>query len=541
MNNKIRFAVAQLNFSVGDIAENTQKIIEASVRARDELKADVIIFPELALCGYPPEDLLLRNDFFDQIQSALTLIQQKTQGIDIVLGHPHRHAKKTYNSASVIRDQKIISDYHKQCLPNYGVFDEARYFSPGHQECLFAIKNISIGLIICEDIWHPQTMKQAKQAGAQLIICINASPFSIDKFQEREDIVKDRVIENKLPVIYVHGVGAQDDLVFDGGSFAMNNDGKICAHANVFKEELWSVDVETQPVNILSQTLPHPLSIEERVYSALVLSVRDYVNKNNFKGVLIGLSGGIDSALTLCIAVDALGLDRVHVAVLPSRYTSKLSHDLLQAQLKKLPVKTSEISIEPTYNALLNSLANDFKNLPPDITEENLQSRCRGIILMALSNKTGYMVLTTGNKSEMATGYATLYGDMVGGYAVLKDVSKTLVYRLANYRNTVSEVIPSGIITRPATAELKENQTDQDTLPPYEILDAILKLFIEEDKSISEIIAKGYEAKTVERVVALINRNEYKRRQSAPGPRITQRAFTRERRYPITSGFKSIQ
>lgn len=537
MANTLRIIVAQLNFWVGDIQGNTRKIIDAIQQARDEFHGDIILFPELALSGYPPEDLLLRKDFHQQIESALQEIQQQVSGIDVVLGYPQRIKAHIYNAASVIRDGKIITTYHKQCLPNYGVFDEDRYFSPGTESIVFHCKELPISILICEDIWHSKPLAHAKQTGAELILCLNASPFNIDKSHAREHALRERVSETQLPIIYAHGVGGQDDLIFDGGSMAIDADGHICTHAGFYEEKLFPVTIQLdKPLKITTiSKFKHP-STEENVYKALVLGVRDYVEKNNIPGVLVGISGGIDSSLTLAIAVDALGKDKVEAVALPSRYTSQLSLDLLAEQIKSLGVKSTMISIEPSFSAFLTSLAPEFS---AEKTEENIQSRCRGILMMALSNNTGKIMLNTSNKSELATGYGTLYGDMAGGFAVLKDVSKTWVYRLAKYRNTLNPVIPERIIDRPPTAELAPNQKDEDTLPPYSILDPILEMYVEQDCSLQDIIAAGFDEKIVRQVIAMVKRNEYKRRQFTIGPRITPRAFGRERRYPITSKFNS--
>lgn len=540
MSETLRITAAQLNFTVGDMDGNAQKIIAAAIEARDKQHADLIVFPELALCGYPPEDLLFRNDFHQQNEQALQKIQTQVSGIDIILGHPQRVADKIYNAASLIRDGQIILTYHKQCLPNYGVFDEKRYFEHGEPNGIFIVKNIPVAIIICEDIWFAGPVNKAVKAGAELIICINASPLDVEKPFEREREMRERIDESATPILYVHGVSGQDDLVFDGGSLVMDAQGKICAHADYYQEKLFTVDFKIANKKLVpeKQPLPKEISLEERVYNALVLAVRDYVNKNNFPGILLGLSGGVDSGLTLAIAVDAIGKDRIHAIVMPSRYTTQLSLDLADEQAKLLAIKATVISIEPAFTAFLTTLTPEFAAYKPDITEENLQARCRGNILMALSNKTGKLVLTTGNKSELAVGYSTLYGDMAGGFDVLKDVPKTLVFRLSKYRNTLSPAIPQAVIDRPPSAELAPNQKDEDSLPPYAILDAILEMYVEHDKSSEEIIAKGFDAATVNRVVRLVDRSEYKRRQAPPGPRMTVRAFGRERRYPITSKFE---
>lgn len=537
--NITRITVAQLNFPVGDIDGNTQKIISAAQKARDELKADLIVFPELALSGYPAEDLLLRTDFQLAIDHALRKINQEVTGIAMVIGYPEYTIDGIYNAVTVIHNQTTIAKYHKQCLPNFGVFEEKRYFKTGSKPCVFTLKNIPIGIIVCEDLWHPEPARQAANAGAQLILCPNASPFDFKKPALREKILGERVAENKLPIIYVHSVGAQDDLIFDGGSMAMNPDGTLAAHAGFYSEKLLPIEITTQAsVTIKSIKLPEPLNLEASIYQALVLGVREYIHKNNFSEVLIGLSGGIDSALTLAVAVDALGKEQVEAVALPSRYTSELSMNLLQEQAALLGIKLRIISIEPCFQAFLSTL--ELEKVPlDDVTQQNLQSRCRGTLLMALSNSSGKIVLNTSNKSEMAAGYGTLYGDMIGGYAVLKDVPKTLVFKLAHYRNTLSPAIPEKIIERPPTAELAPNQKDEDHLPPYNILDSIIEMYVEQDKSCNEIIAAGFSSDIVKKIIKLIDRNEYKRRQTAPGPRVTPRAFSRERRYPITSQFKA--
>lgn len=530
----LRIVIAQQNFPVGDIEGNEQKIIAAIQQARDELQSGMVIFPELALCGYPAEDLLLREDFLMQCEQSLTKICAQTAGIDVILGYPERTDNQLYNAVCVIRDGRIIANYRKQRLPNYGVFDERRYFTSADQTVVFTHKNISFGILICEDLWDPAPIANAADAGAQLIICVNASPFEITKAEQRTAIARARISEQRLPIIYAHRISGQDDLIFDGGSFAMDAQQKICAQGRFFVEELLSFEINPQNLQPIARPLPAPLSMEERVYQALVFSMREYVNRNRFPGVLLGVSGGIDSALALTIAVDALGADKVHAVLLPSRYTSDLSKALADELLNNMGVHYSDISIDAVFQQFLTDLAPDFKNLPPNITEENLQARCRGVFLMALSNKTGKLVLTTGNKSEFAVGYSTLYGDMVGGFAVLKDVYKTLVYRLANYRNAISPQIPQGIIDRPPTAELAPNQLDEDTLPPYSVLDQILALYVDNNRSLAEIVASGFNESIVRRVIKMVHASEYKRRQAPPGPKITARAFGRERRYPIT-------
>ena len=542
MQNVLRIVVAQLNFWIGDIAGNTQKIIDATVKARDELKADIIIFPELAICGYPPEDLLRRADFHDQIEENLHTIQQHATGIDVALGHPHRTPEGIYNAFSYLRKQQVIATYHKQCLPNYGVFDEKRYFLRGNNApCIIETKGVKLGLVVCEYVWFPEPIEQAKQAGAQLILSIHASPFNIDKPAIREEILRQRVQENALPIIYAHGVCGQDDLVFDGGSMAMNADGALCAHGGFYEEKLLPIDVNTSPVvNVVPQKLPQPMCTEASVYNALVFSTREYIEKNNFKGALVGVSGGIDSALTLAVAIDAIGKDRVYAIALPSRHTSQLSLDLIKEIAANTGVKLTSISIEPSFNAFIENLAPVISNIESnDLMQENLQARCRAVFLMAFANKTGKILLNTSNKSETAVGFGTLYGDMAGGFAVLKDVPKLLVYKLAKYRNSINPIIPQGIIERPPSAELADNQKDEDSLPPYKILDPILDMYVEKDLSLEAMVNAGFDRATVERVIELVDRSEFKRRQGAPGPRVTQRAFGRERRFPMTNKFRT--
>jgi len=536
----IRMAIAQLNFLVGDIHANAQKIITHAKLARDKHQAQLLILPELALTGYPPEDLLFREDFHLQIQQAIKLIARDTSGIDIVFGYPEKTAQGIYNAASLLSNGQIVATYHKQCLPNYGVFDEKRYFISGNESCVITYQGIKLGLLICEDLWFKEPVLKAKQAGAELILSLNASPFDLDKESTRVKVIRERIAESGLGIIYAHGTGGQDEIVFDGGSCVFNAQAEICYQAAYFQETLMLIDVKKDGSQLKfgKQITASSITEEYLAYSALVLGVKDYVHKNNFPGVLVGLSGGIDSALTLAIAVDALGADKVHAVSMPSPYTSQLSIDLAQEMADLLKVKLSLIRIDAIVNGFTQALATDLAGYLADQTEENIQARCRGTLLMALSNKTSKLVLTTGNKSEMAVGYATLYGDMAGGFAVLKDVYKTLVYRLADYRNALARSIPQPIIDRPPTAELKPDQTDQDTLPPYAILDKILQLYIEGDQSAQAIISMGFDENTVKAVIRMVDRNEYKRRQAPPGIRITQRAFGRDRRYPITNGFK---
>ena len=540
MAGSLRLVIAQLNLLVGDVAANTERVIAAARMARDTLKAQAIVFPELALSSYPPEDLLLRPALKVQVEESLRRIEQETRGIDVILGHPQYENGRLFNAASLVRDGRVHATYRKQLLPNYGVFDEHRYFVPGHDACVVEIGGIPVGLSICEDMWQPEPMRQAVDAGARLLLSLNASPYHREKGRERESIALARARESGVPLVYVNLVGGQDELVFDGASFVTDAQGTVTQRCPAFEEGLYPVEIEVK--NKKAVPKPQPLlpatSQEEEIYRALVLGVRDYVRKNHFPGVAIGLSGGIDSALTLCIAVDALGAEQVEALMMPSQFTLAMSLEDAAAQAKALGVSYRNISIEPIFEAFMAQLKNEFQGRPRDVTEENIQARIRGTLLMAVSNKSGKMVLTTGNKSEMAVGYATLYGDMAGGYAAIKDVFKTMVYRLAEYRNGIQAVIPRRVIERAPTAELAPDQKDSDSLPPYEVLDPILERYVEMDQPPEAIIAAGFDAGTVRRVVAMVDRNEYKRRQASPGVRVTRRAFGRDRRYPITSGYK---
>lgn len=533
--------MAQMNMVVGDIQGNVAKIIHAAHQARDELNADIIVFPELVLTGYPPEDLLLRPDFHQAIAQALDTLKQSVLGMDVVLGLPMQRLDGLYNSAVLLRNGAIHEIYHKQHLPNYSVFDEKRYFRAGDQACVVIVKDIPVAITICEDLWHSGPMDLARLAGGKLMLNLNASPYHINKNLEREQVMQQRVAEGEMPVVYVNLVGGQDELVFDGQSFVMDSQGHVVARYPAFAEGIYWADftVTDDEVVPVVQTLTPAATLEESVYRALICGVKDYVEKNNFRGVVIGLSGGIDSALTLAIAVDALGKERVEAVMLPSRYTSAMSLEDAASQAQSMGVEYHVISIEPAFQAFIESLQDEFAGRPKDVTEENIQARCRGIILMAISNKKGKMVLTTGNKSEMSVGYATLYGDMAGGFAPIKDVPKMLVYRLVNYRNSIAPVIPQRVLERAPSAELAPDQKDEDSLPPYSILDAVLEMYVEQDRSRDEIVAAGYNAETVDRVISLVIRNEYKRRQAPPGVRVTRRAFGRDRRYPITSRFRS--
>ncbi|MCK9258367.1 MAG: NAD+ synthase [Azoarcus sp.] len=535
MNTTLSIAVAQLNFTVGDLAANADRIIDAIDRARTA-GADLLLTPELALAGYPPEDLLLRPDFYRACDHELQRIAQAAGGLCVVVGHPQQRGERRYNAATVIRDGEVVATYHKHLLPNYEVFDELRYFEAGSDPCVFSLKGVKLGINICADVWAPGPADAARAAGADVLLSLNASPYHVNKQALRHEVLRERVTETGLPVLYCNMVGGQDELVFDGGSFALESDGALAYQASAFEERLdilalrdghWVSDIRCEQPGT-----------EAEVYEALRVGVRDYLGKNRFPGVIIGLSGGIDSALTLAIAVDALGADRVRAVMMASPYTAQMSLDDSREMVRRLGVRYDEIPIESVMNGFEALLAPQFEGLPADTTEENLQSRIRGMILMALSNKTGAIVLTTGNKSEMATGYATLYGDMAGGFAVLKDIYKTLVYRLSNWRNSVGEVIPQNIIDRPPSAELKPDQTDQDSLPAYEVLDAIIEAYMERDESPREIIAAGYPEADVRRTVGMLKRNEYKRRQSPVGIRVTQRGFGRDWRYPITSRYQ---
>jgi len=537
-NDNLRIILAQQDFLLGDIFGNTDKIIATAQKARDELNADVIVFPELATTSYPPEDLLLRPGLHERVAKSLRQIQMAAQGIDLIVGHPHDTEEGCFNAASVFHDQKLIASSHKRHLPNYSVFDEQRYFKAGVDPCVVDFNGLPIGIIVCEDLWFPDPTAHAVADGAKLIIAINASPFDANKSAEREDIVKERIKENYVPIAYLNLVSGQDELIFDGASFVVDKDGEVCCRAKEFEEELLIVDINVANApKIAKTTLPPVLSHEERIYKALVFGTRDYIKKNGFKEVIIGLSGGIDSALTLAIAADAIGPDKIHAVMLPSRYTAQSSIDDAKKQAETMGVNFSIHSIEPAFEAFLTILKDEFKGLPVDATEENIQARCRGLIIMALSNKTGAIVLTTGNKSEMSVGYATLYGDMAGGFSVLKDVPKTLVYELSNFRNQSGEVIPQHVIDKAPSAELAPDQTDQDVLPPYDRLDKMLEMYIEQDLSVQNIIDAGFDEEEVRKIAHMVDVNEYKRRQAPPGIRITQRAFGRDRRYPITSGY----
>jgi NAD+ synthase (glutamine-hydrolysing) len=534
----MRIAMAQFDFAVGAARANADRGVALAPEARDRHGARLCLFPELALSGYLAEDLFLRPGFVAECADALASLVSRVSGIDVVVGHPLAEGDRLYNALSWIRDGRIVATYRKQALPNYTVFDEKRYFDPGAASLVVELDGIRFGTLICEDIWEDGPSDRAVRAGAEVLLVINASPFDPLNRERRFALVRERAAAHGVALAYVNTVGGQDDLVFDGASVAVDADGTLVGPAASLEDTLLCLDYDraARRFSACDWRRDEP-SRDALLYRCLVRATRDYVAKNGFPGVLIGLSGGVDSALTLAIAVDALGAERVEAVAMPSRYTSALSNDEAAAQARLLGVRHRVVPIEPAFQAFVASLAPSFEGRAADVTEENLQARCRGVILMALSNKLRHMVLTTGNKSEMAVGYATLYGDMCGGFAPLKDCYKTVVYALCRYRNAISPAIPEAVIERPPSAELRPGQTDQDSLPPYEMLDAILERFIERDESAGEIVAAGYERAVVERVLSLVVRSEYKRRQSAPGPRVTTRAFGRDRRYPISSGW----
>ena len=536
----LNILMAQINTLVGDFAGNTARVMETIKAAEGDGDAMVIVFPELTLSGYPPEDLLLRPSIERRINKSLERILAGMEGdAYVVIGYPRRREGVLYNVAGVLHRGEIIAEYRKQELPNYQVFDEKRYFTAGEEACVVDIAGVRVGLSICEDIWEEEPTLQAAEAGAQLLININSSPYHRGKRAERWELVSGRARRSSLAIVYVNQVGGQDELVFDGGSFAVTPQGEIAAAAPNFEEGHYRLDIVFGDGPALISGLPvaPPLDELAATWQALVLGVRDYVNKNFFKGVVLGLSGGIDSALTLAVAVEALGADRVEAVMMPFRYTAQMSVEDAAEQSRLLGVQHKVISIEPAYEAFMASLAQEFAGTRVDTTEENLQARCRGVLLMSISNKKGLLVLTTGNKSEMAVGYSTLYGDMAGGFDVLKDVPKTLVFELCRYRNSLGPCIPQRVIDRPPSAELAPDQKDEDSLPPYDVLDRILELYVERDYSADEIVATGMDREQVQRVLRLVDVNEYKRRQAPIGVRITRRGFGRDRRYPITSGW----
>jgi NAD+ synthase (glutamine-hydrolysing) len=552
----MKLAVAQINLTVGDIAGNTGKLLAAAHEAH-ATGAALLLTPEMSICAYPAEDLVLRRDFCEACAAALAKIAREAPpALALIVGYPERADDGLFNAAALVRGGRVEAVYRKHHLPNHSVFDEQRVFDSGKLPCVFACGGLNFGINICGDIWEPGPVTRALEAGADWLLVPNASPYHLNKERERHAVARSRQIEAALPIVYANLVGGQDELVFDGASFVMDADGEVVVQCPPWREGLFMVELAAATASGPMHALPDEAAA---VYDALVLAVRDYVGKNGFKGVHLGLSGGIDSALTLAIAVDALGADQVHAVMMPSDYTADISVEDAREMVRRLGVRYSEIAIKPVFDAFRAQLAPEFAgsplpNPPPvgegvsvalraptpvnDTAEENLQARTRGTLLMALSNKFGTLVLTTGNKSEMGTGYATLYGDMAGGFAVLKDVPKTLVYRLANARNGVSPVIPQRIIDRPPSAELRPDQTDQDSLPPYDVLDAILAAYVERDLSAREIVALGYDAATVKRVIRMVDLAEYKRRQAAPGPRITPRNFGKDRRYPITTKYR---
>jgi NAD+ synthase (glutamine-hydrolysing) len=539
---ELTIITAQVNPLVGDVDGNCQLVLDCVAPFKDAVKPLVVVFPELTLTGYPPEDLLLRASVELRVEKAIErLCRELPPQLYVLIGYPRITPVGLCNAAGVLHSGRVIACYAKQLLPNYKVFDEKRYFVPGHDSCVVDIAGIPVAISVCEDIWQSGPTHDASAAGGKLMLNINASPFCIDKQQQRIEVVRQRVQQGGMPIVYVNQFGGQDELVFDGGSFAIDAGGEMCFQAPAYREhygELLAIYDEEQGQLCLQcgEITPAPSKLDA-IYQALVLGVHDYVNKNHFNGVVLGLSGGIDSGLTLAVAVDALGSERVSAVMMPFRYTSQMSRDDAAEQAEILGVEYRSIAIEPMYEAFMAALEQEFSGTSVDTTEENLQARCRGVLLMAISNKKGCMVLTTGNKSEMAVGYSTLYGDMAGGYDVLKDVPKTVVFELARHRNTLSPVIPERVIERPPSAELAPDQKDEDSLPPYPVLDAILERYIEEDMSAAAIIADGFDADTVTRIIRLVDINEYKRRQSPPGVRITRRGFGRDRRYPITSGW----
>jgi NAD+ synthase (glutamine-hydrolysing) len=541
----IRIAMAQFDFPVGDVAGNTERIIEMIGQARDEYGAALVMFPELAVSGYPPEDLLLRPGFLYECEQAMTRIAAACRGITAVVGWPQAAGAVVYNAASVLRDGLVEQTYRKRELPNYAVFDERRYFDvdPDGGSCVFEVDGIPVGLLICEDLWFAEPLADTVRAGAQLVVVPNASPYERGKHAQRDAVLAARTRESGAAIAYLNVVGGQDALVFDGASVVADGDGTVHPAAAAFVDQWLVVDYDGATRRFLPQVWMDDgdESMDALAWRAVTRGIQDYCSKNGFKKVWLGLSGGIDSAIVLAMAVDALGAENVTAVRLPSRYTAGMSNDLAAEQCEALGVKLEAVSIEPAFQGLMQALAPMFEGTTPDVTEENLQSRSRGVILMALANKFGGLLLTTGNKSEYAVGYATIYGDMCGGYAPLKDLYKTEVFGLSKWRNTVggAPVIPPAVISRPPSAELRENQTDQDSLPAYDVLDGILYRYIDQEQSRAEIVAAGYDAAVVDRVLRLVRISEWKRHQAAPGPKVSRRAFGRERRYPISNGYKS--
>lgn len=542
MSTTLNVVLAQINLCVGDIQGNTSKIIKVCRQAESEFAANAVVFPELAITGYPPEDLLLRPNLYEQVKASLEEIAIENPGLHVILGYPEIDNWKIYNSCAVLHGGVVCSNYRKRELPNYSVFDEKRYFESGSQPCIADVDGFKIGLSICEDIWNPNTAIDSAKRGAQVICNINASPFHVDKITDRISAVKKASLASGLPIIYLNTIGGQDELVFDGASFVMDKAGNIAGQEKSHEEALCPITLRKNNNEILFDAKINSLpSIEESIYKSLVLGIQDYVNKNGFDGCIIGLSGGIDSALSLALAVDALGPNRVKAISMPSKFTAEMSIADAKEEAALLNCDFSVVPIREIVKSFESTLTTKEPNKTKGITGENIQARSRGVILMAESNSSGFMVITTGNKSETAVGYSTLYGDMVGGFAPLKDLTKTLVYTLAKWRNTKSYVIPKNVIERAPSAELAPDQKDSDSLPPYEVLDEILELYIERDLTPKQISVKGFELETIERIVKLVDRNEYKRRQSAPGVRITKRAFGRDRRFPITSKYTEVK
>ncbi|EMF0916589.1 MULTISPECIES: NAD+ synthase [Providencia] len=534
MSRKLNISLAQLNWLVGDIEGNCKRMLQVFEEQKNIV--DIVVFSELSLTGYPPEDLLFRADFTQRCLVQLERLQNASTETAIVVGHPWTEAGKMYNALSFFYQGKLLTRYFKQELPNYGVFDELRYFSAGDKTGVVDFKGYRIGLLICEDIWFDGPVDAVKQAGAELLLTINASPYDRNKDHSRSDLLVRHCQRTQLPIIYLNQVGGQDELIFDGGSKVLASDGKITHQLVDFDEQIVNCQFNELSAVPMEKLAP-ALSPVAQVYQGLVMATRDYINKNGFNGAILGLSGGIDSGLTVAIAVDAIGKERVQAVMMPFRYTSEMSIHDAKEQAELLGVEFDIVSIEPMFDAFMSQLQPMFEGTAVDTTEENLQARCRAVILMAMSNKRRRLVLTTSNKSESAVGYSTLYGDMAGGFDVLKDVPKTLVFELAKYRNTISPAIPQRVIDRPPSAELAPGQLDQDSLPPYDILDALLEAYVEKDYSVAQLIEQGFDEATVHRVVRLVDINEYKRRQAPVGPRITVRNFGKDRRYPITSGF----
>lgn len=537
MSHTISVSLVQQRFTVGAIRENTQRVIEIAQAAH----TDLVVFPEMTLTGYPPEDLVVRPDLIDAVEQGLQQICQAQLATTLIVGHPWFDQGELYNAASVIQNGVVTGRYFKQALPNYGVFDELRYFTPGSESLLIEIHGQKLAILICEDVWQGYPVADAKAAGADWALVLNASPYEMGKREQRQHLLQNLAQHLRLGFVYVNQMQGQDELVFDGSSMIVTPDGNIALQAPAFETGVFQATLRKQTSG---WTVEHAygaaseLSVEAEVYQALVVATRDYIQQNGFPGAVLGLSGGIDSALTLAIAADAIGVANVQALMLPFRYTSGMSVEDATEQARLMGIEFDVVSIEPMYDSFMQQLSPIFAGRKADTTEENLQARLRGVLLMALSNKTGRILLTTGNKSENAVGYCTLYGDMCGGFAVIKDVPKTLVYRLAAYRNTLSPIIPQRVIDRPPSAELAPGQTDQDNLPPYDDLDAMIEAYVEQDKSLPEIVAMGYAEATVRRVLNLIDLNEYKRRQSAVGPKITPRNFSKDRRNPITSALR---